>query len=314
MRSPALVVSGAGGANYNGALGDGTTGRHFAPVAVSGLSSGVTAVSAGHDSSCALLRTGRIKCWGEGYELTPTDVPGLSGVTAISSGFRVTCALTNAGGVKCWGGRYGPKPVDVPGLSSGVTAIATGPPSCVLTSGGRAKCWGADTNWSPVDVPGLGPGVTAIAAGGGMPAWSRAPRGVKCWGTNEFGQLGDGTTTDRSTPGERVRSDERRHGDRCRNLPHLCSHACRGPQVRGASTPKGCLAMEQRRTASGRSTSSASARLRSNASCPTWSERGSRRHEPGSCEPIAGSGGSGESPRPGRRTSSSARASGLASG
>jgi alpha-tubulin suppressor-like RCC1 family protein len=191
------------GANYDGALGDGTTGRHFAPVAVSGLSSGVTAVSAGHDSSCALLSTGGAKCWGEGYGLTPTDVPGLSsGVTAISSGFRVTCALTNAGGVKCWGGRYGPTPVDVPGLSSGVTAIATGSPSCVLTSGGRAKCWGADTNWSPVDVPGLGPGVTAIAVGGGHACAVTSADGVKCWGSNEFGQLGDGTTIDRSTPGD----------------------------------------------------------------------------------------------------------------
>ena len=79
VRHSCAVTSAGGvrcwGANHNGALGDGTTGRHFAPVAVSGLSSGVTAVSAGHDSSCALLRTGRVKCWGEGYELTPTAFP-----------------------------------------------------------------------------------------------------------------------------------------------------------------------------------------------------------------------------------------------
>ena len=82
-----------------------------------------------------------------------------------------------------------------------MTAIATGSPSCVLISG-RAKCWGADTNWSPVDVPGLGPGVTATAAGGGHACAVTSAGGVKCWGTNEFGQLGDGTTADRSTPGD----------------------------------------------------------------------------------------------------------------
>jgi alpha-tubulin suppressor-like RCC1 family protein len=51
------------GANYSGALGDGTTSRHSASVDVSGLSSGVAAVAAGYDSACALLGTG-VKCWG----------------------------------------------------------------------------------------------------------------------------------------------------------------------------------------------------------------------------------------------------------
>ncbi len=47
------------GVNYSGALGDGTNDRHFGPVDVVGLSSGVTAVAAGYDRTCAAHRHGR---------------------------------------------------------------------------------------------------------------------------------------------------------------------------------------------------------------------------------------------------------------
>ena len=103
------------GNNWYGQLGDGTTASRSTPAAVSGLASGVAALSAGAAHTCALTVAGGVLCWGRNYfgqlgdgttrdKGTPTRVSGLaSGVTALSAGAAHTCALTVAGEVHVLG-------------------------------------------------------------------------------------------------------------------------------------------------------------------------------------------------------------------
>ena len=224
------------GSNGFGQLGNGTTTNSAVPTDVIGLSSGVSAISAGGMHMCALTSAGRAKCWGDnGYRqlgdgtasqrAIPTDVIGLSsGVSAISAGaYGHSCALTNTGGVKCWGlndlGQLGNgttttsgTPMGVIGLSSGVSAISAGGfHTCALTRVGSAKCWGygvygelgngADVNYAiPVVVGGLSSGVSAVSAGNSHACALTSAGGVKCWGSNGQRQLGNGTVSDSGTP------------------------------------------------------------------------------------------------------------------
>ena len=192
------------GYNNAGQLGDGSsTGPEMCgygsspcsttPVEVSGLT-GAIASTAGAWHTCAVTSAGTVTCWGNNFlgqlgngtltlSTTPVEVSGLTGAIAITAGEDHTCGLTSAGTVQCWGwNRYGQ-------LGNG---SSTGPETC---------SYGESCSSVPVAVVGLSGGVAAISADGGRHTCALTSAGrVECWGQNLYGQLGDGTTTDKTSP------------------------------------------------------------------------------------------------------------------
>jgi len=232
--SHTCALTGAGGVKCWGRNSGGELGREGAdsptPVDVTGLTSGAIAVSTGVDHTCALTAAGAVKCWGwnnngalgndtRDNSATPVDVIGLSsGVTVVSAGGTQTCALVAGGGVQCWGsnvdGELGDggyidslSPVDVVGLSSGVRWLSAGTAhTCAVTEAGGVQCWGANDDGQlgegskessnvPVDVSGLSSGFTAVVAGGSHSCALTEAGGVKCWGYNVYGALGNQGST-----------------------------------------------------------------------------------------------------------------------
>lgn len=214
--------------------GDGTTTDSSTPVQVNELS-GIIAIACGRWHSLALKSDGTVWAWGynEAGQLgdgtttdssTPVQVSGLSGITAISGGIVHTIALKIDGTVWAWGyngyGQLGNGtttnsliPVQVNELS-GVTAISgMSWHNLALKSDSTVWAWGYNKvgqlgdgtttrRLTPVQVNGLS-GAIAISGGGWGTGYSLALKSdgtVWAWGNNEYGQLGDGTTTNSSIP------------------------------------------------------------------------------------------------------------------
>ena len=220
------------GYNNVGQLGDTTTTNHFFPAPVSGISS-ATQITLGYEFGCALLSDQTVKCWGlNSYgqlgngnttnQSAAVAVTGLSGVTQIAAGNYHACALLTGGSIKCWGynnvsqlGDAGTTnhstSVSVASLPTTATLItAGGSHTCALLSDTTVACWGSDSNGqignattaASVTTPtvvGSVTGATDLVAGQSHTCALVGSGSVKCWGSNVTGQIGDGTTTDRSS-------------------------------------------------------------------------------------------------------------------
>jgi alpha-tubulin suppressor-like RCC1 family protein len=213
------------GANESGQLGDGTMADRLTPPATDAIS-GAQAIATGGAHTCVLTTAGGVRCWGANGQgqlgdgtttnrptAPPADVAG--GMAAVSAGDIHTCALTNAGGVRCWGhnldaelgiGSYdtviAPPSTDV--LTGVKQVVAANLFTCALLTTGGIRCWGLNSHGeigddtelqvdrrsaAAVDVLG---GAASLAAGFTHVCARMTGGGVRCWGGNESGQLGDG--------------------------------------------------------------------------------------------------------------------------
>jgi len=228
------------GAGGGGRLGDGGTANRDRPVPVvmpQGIS--FSSVSAGTAHTCALDTAGAAWCWGSGLsgrlgngavtnQTTPTPVTMPAGrtFTAIAAGDSHTCAIDNRGQGWCWGaggtGQLGngqtmteaivPTAVTMP-LATTFTAITAGHGhTCAITDTAALRCWGynnvgqvgnnQNNNTLPTPTDVVAPGIGFIQVDAGyMTTCAVSVSGEPyCWGFNNRGQVGDGTTTNRLVP------------------------------------------------------------------------------------------------------------------
>lgn len=184
-------------------------------------------------SMCALSMDDRYYCWGQNVygklgDLTTTSrsLPTalLTGTTLrdLVSGEFHACGLTAEGLSRCWGSSYGigdSTMATESSLSARATTydlsysmLAAGRSSTCGLSGGTAYCWGGITNQldtaglaigrdfrRPYVVPGS-PSFVSVDVGAENACGLTASGAAYCFGSNQHGEVGDGTSTPRGRP------------------------------------------------------------------------------------------------------------------
>jgi alpha-tubulin suppressor-like RCC1 family protein len=218
------------GTGASGELGDGTTTGSNVPRMIGGLSN-VVAIAAGRGFSAAVRVDGSLWMWGEnedgqlglGDNLDrPSPVEVMAGVAGVALGSRHALALKTDASVFAWGDNSGGQlgdgttagrqaPAVVPGLTSVAAVAAGGLHSLARLTDGSSHAWGENddgqlgdgttTDWTtPVPVGGALPIALALDAGEAHSLAIAADESVRGWGSNSYGQVGDGTTGSRSSP------------------------------------------------------------------------------------------------------------------
>lgn len=163
-------------------------------------------LAAGGNHTCAVDAMGQVWCWGINYYGQLGDnttisrsgavpVIGLAGkAAAVSAGMFNSCALLVDGAVQCWGMHDQERPITVTGWRGKAIAITAGRRNCALTDSAEVYCW-HDSAPQAIHEAALTEPIRAVTAGYEHVCALTQRGGVRCWGWNYTGQLGDGTTT-----------------------------------------------------------------------------------------------------------------------
>jgi RHS repeat-associated protein len=252
------------GYNRYGQLGNGSNTDSSVPVQVitgnHSFLTGVTKIAAGNYHSLALKSDGTVWAWGSnalgelGNNSTtdsnkPVQVRNLTGVTAIAGGGDNSFAVKSDGTVWDWGsnsnGQLGngtltssSVPVQVHNLTGVVSVASAGGTAFARKSDGTVWAWGSGINGvlgnggtsdSSVPVQVSISGVSALGGGpdAGHALALKSDGTIWAWGSNFFGQLGNGTTTNSSVP------------VRVTGLSQTTSYTYDGDGLRATSTANG---------------------------------------------------------------------------
>jgi alpha-tubulin suppressor-like RCC1 family protein len=172
--------------------------------------------------ACALLRDGRVLCWGENRygqlgdgttndRVLPGAVSGLTDAISLSVADDHACAETRAGKVMCWGsnsdgqigdgtGRFIKSASTVPGIHDAVEVACGDPITCVRHRDGHISCWGGAqdqtrdrSRLSPSPVIGITDAV-AISAGYKYACAVMKDGKIRCFQSGAFGANADPAT------------------------------------------------------------------------------------------------------------------------
>jgi alpha-tubulin suppressor-like RCC1 family protein len=220
------------GDNTQGQLGRAGSGSNTPSLVDGGHT--FKALAAGRQHTCGIEMSGTMRCWGHNElgqlgdstivaRSTPLPVRGSEIYSVADGGWDITCGIA-ASGTWCWGANqhgqlgngettYDPTPVpQAVGGGHVFRFVRTSTNrSCAIEDDGEAFCWGIngldylgvgdepEDVVSPTEVLGdrtyIGIDVGSSFGCAMDVGWT-----LYCWGQNDGGQLGDGTTTSRSQP------------------------------------------------------------------------------------------------------------------
>jgi len=174
------------GYSHGNEIGDGGVGGSIISNGDLPLGGDAVEVATGGVGGCARLVAGGVRCWGQnhgngadaqingGEIIAAGDVPIGADVVDIAAGYDHYCALTTTGSVRCWGQNW------AGGLGYDHTnSVGEGMPGLAITDMGDVAVGGRVVQLSAGDAT-----TCAVLDSGGL----------RCWGWNQYGQLGYGDT------------------------------------------------------------------------------------------------------------------------